>query len=62
MSTNMTTAAEQRSYDLAAHLVAALACHCAGAPDKVIDLLTGYLWDEQEAVRLKASSALFVIT
>ena len=50
--------AEQRSYETTAHLVAALAGQCAGAPEKVIDLLTGYLWDEEEAVRLKNTAAL----
>ena len=39
-------------------LVAALAGQCAAAPEKVIDLLTGYLWDAEEAVRLKETAAL----
>ena len=54
----MTPQAEQRSYELTAHLVAALAGHCAGHPNKVIDLLTGYLWSETEAERLKQTAAL----
>lgn len=49
---------EQRSYETTAHLVAALAGQCAGAPEKIVDLLTGYLWDEEEAVRLKNTAAL----
>ena len=49
---------EQRACETAAHLVAALAGQCAGAPEKIIDLLTGYLWDEEEAVRLKNTAAL----
>ncbi len=57
MSSGMASA-QERSYETAAHLVAALAGHCAGAPEKVIDLLTGYLWDEEEAVRLKNTAAL----
>ncbi|MCC5612543.1 hypothetical protein LC612_39080 [Nostoc sp. CHAB 5834] len=54
----MTPEKEQRSYELTAHLVAALAGQCAGAPNKVIDLLTGYLWDSDEAERLKQTTAL----
>lgn len=54
----VTASAQERSYETAAHLVAALAGHCAGAPEKVIDLLTGYLWDEEEAARLKNTAAL----
>jgi len=54
----MTPEAKQRSYELTAHLVAALAGQCSGAPNKVIDLLTGYLWDSDEAERLKQAAAL----
>lgn len=57
MSSNFLSA-EQRSYETTGHLVAALAGQCAGAPEKVVDLLTGYLWDEEEAVRLKNTAAL----
>ena len=57
MSTGSSSQAEQRSYEVTAHLVAALAGQCAGAPEKVIDLLTGYLWDADEAVRLKEYAA-----
>ena len=58
MSANTTPQAEQRSYETTAHLVAALAGQCAGSPEKVIDLLTGYLWDAEEAARLKGTAAL----
>ena len=58
MSASLTPLAEQRSYETTAHLVTALACQCAAAPEKVIDLLTGYLWDAEEAVRLKETAAL----
>jgi hypothetical protein len=34
---------------------------CAGSRDKIIDLLTGYLWDEEEAGDIKASSGKFEI-
>ncbi len=54
----MTLEVEQRSYELTAHLVSALSYQCSGSPDKVIDLLTGYLWDAEEAVRLKKTAAL----
>ena len=58
MSASLTPLAEQLSYETTAHLVAALAGQCAAAPEKVIDLLTGYLWDAEEAVRLKETAAL----
>ena len=44
---------DAREYKTVKHMVAALATLCAGHPDKVVDLLTGYLWDEAEAVRIK---------
>ncbi len=54
----MTTPAEQRSYEAVAHTVAALSFQCAAAPEKIIDILTGYLWDEEEAGILKNTEAL----
>ena len=33
--------------------VAILAVTCTALPDKIIDILTGYLWDEEEAGDIK---------
>lgn len=37
-----------REYRAVAHLVNALATMCAASPTKVVDLLSGYLWDDAE--------------
>ena len=29
---------------------------CAGSPNKIIDLLTGYLWDQEEAIMIKIAN------
>ena len=34
---------------------------CAGDEDTVVDLLTGHLWDEEEAGGIKSSSGKFEI-
>jgi hypothetical protein len=44
---------EQQECQVVGHLVSALSVMCASNPDKVIDLLTGYLWSEEEAGRIK---------
>lgn len=44
-----------REYKTAKHLVDALATFCAADPDKVVELLTGYLWSEQEAAAIQAA-------
>ena len=46
-------AQKEREYATVFHMVAALAGQCAGSPEKVVDLLTGYLWDEEEAGGIK---------
>lgn len=38
-----------------------LSVSCSGHRDKVIDLLTGYLWDKDEAGEIRASSGRFEI-
>lgn len=53
-----TPAAQLREYDTVAHLISALSSMCAAEPNKVVDLLTGYLWDEEEAGNIKASPGL----
>jgi len=42
-----------REYDIIKHLICALSLMCAASPNKVTDLLTGYLWDEEEAEFIK---------
>ena len=38
-----------------------LSVMCSAKEDKIIDLLTGYLWDEEEAGDIKRSSGKFEI-
>lgn len=47
---------EKREYKTCYLLIATLANMCAGNEDKIIDLLTGYLWDKEEARILKSSA------
>jgi hypothetical protein len=44
---------DQRDYKTVFLLVSSLASMCAGNPNKIIDNLTGYLWDEEEAGSIK---------
>jgi len=46
---------EAREHKTVKHLVDALATLCAAHSDKVVDLLTGYLWDESEASSIKSA-------
>jgi len=47
---------QQREYRTVSYLVSTLANICAGSPNQVIDLLTGYLWDEEEAGKIKVAN------
>jgi hypothetical protein len=38
------------------HLVSAIATICAADPNIIIDNLTGYTWDEEEASKIKGSN------
>ena len=49
----MATKQELVEYKTIAHLVSILGLMCAASPDKIIDLLTGYLFDEEEAGQIK---------
>lgn len=40
-------------YAVIKNTVSILAVMCAANPNKIIDLLTGYLWDEEEAGAIK---------
>jgi hypothetical protein len=44
---------EHGSIETAYFLVMALGSHCALDADKIIELLTGWAWDEEEASRVK---------
>jgi len=44
---------QEREYRTVNYIVTTLANICAGSTDKIIDLLTGYLWDEEEAGMIK---------
>jgi len=48
--------AQEREYRTVSYLVSTLANMCAGSPNKIIDLLTGYLWDEEEAGKIKVAN------
>jgi hypothetical protein len=45
--------AQEREYRTVSYLISTLTNICSGSPNKVIDLLTGYLWDEEEASEIK---------
>jgi hypothetical protein len=45
-----------REYKVCYSAVSVLASMCAGSENKIIDLLTGYLWDEEEAGSIKKAS------
>jgi hypothetical protein len=53
---------EEIEYAVIANAVDTLSILCAGDRDKIIDLLTGYLWDEEEASWIKKSSGKLVLT
>lgn len=49
-------AAQRQRYDIVAKLlVDALAVHSSSSPGKIIDLLTGYLWDSKEGQAIRVA-------
>lgn len=50
---------EERDYKIVRSAVNILAVTCAANPEKIIDKLTGYLWDEEEARELKRTGVEF---
>ena len=48
-------------YAIISNAVDILSVQCSGNRDKIIDLLTGYLWDEEEASGIKESTGKFEI-
>ena len=47
---------QQCEYRTVSYLVSTLANICAASPNKIIDQLTGYLWDEEEAEEIKRAN------
>lgn len=58
---DITMTQKEIEYAVAKNLIKSLSLICAANPEKIIDLLTGYLWDEEEAGDVKRSSGDFVI-
>jgi hypothetical protein len=50
---------EKTEYAIISNAIDILCVQCSGNRGKVIDLLTGYLWDEEEAGGIKESSGKF---
>lgn len=46
-------------YAIIANTIDTLSVLCAGDRDKIVDLLTGYLWDAEEAGGIKQSDGKF---
>jgi len=44
---------EEREHKEIAHIVSILGLMCAAVPEKIIDLLEGYLFDEEEVGKIK---------
>lgn len=44
---------EEQEYKVICHCVGILATMCAADETKIIEILTGYLWDEEEAGSIK---------
>ena len=51
---------EKREMAAVKSTVKTLAALCAADDEKIIDLLTGYLWDKEEAEKLKRASVDFI--
>lgn len=46
----------QREYRTVSYLVSTLGNICSASPDLIIDRLTGYLWDNEEAAKIKKAN------
>jgi hypothetical protein len=46
---------QKREYATCHRLIEALASMCVGSDKVIIEKLTGYLWDEEEAEKIKAA-------
>lgn len=52
----MTEKEQEAEYRTVSFMVSALANVCVAPPNLVIDRLTGLLWDEQEAEKIKSAN------
>jgi|GEM_PF-4311564 len=52
----MTEKEQQREYRTVSYLCSTLANICSAPPNMVIDALTGLLWDEEEAGKIKVAN------
>lgn len=52
----MTEQEQQQEYRTVSYLVSALAGICAAPPNLIIDKLTGFLWDDEEAAAIKVAN------
>ena len=48
-------------YAVIKNVLNVLAVMCAANVNKIVDLLTGYLWDEEEAGEIKRSDGMYKI-
>lgn len=53
---------DQIDYAVIKNAIRTLCVICAGDENKVIEILTGYLFDEEEAGRIKQSTGTFVMS
>lgn len=52
----MTQQEQQQEYRTVSFLISALANICQQSPNKIIDQLTGLMWDEEEAGEIKRAN------
>jgi hypothetical protein len=52
----MTEKEQQLEYRTVSYLVSMLANICVASPNQIIDALTGFLWDEEEAGHIKVAN------
>lgn len=55
----MTHYTHKQTHAMASNTIETLAVLCAASSEKIIDLLTGYLWSEEEAGNIKASDGKY---
>lgn len=52
----MTNKEQDKEYRTVSFLVSTLANICEASPNQIINYLTGYLWDEEEASAIKKAN------
>ena len=56
MNNNITEEQHKRECLVCSNAITILATMCAAHHDEIVDLLTGYLWDEQEGGMVKEAN------